>query len=445
MNVKVEALDQHKVKVTVEVPAADVVKGYKQAVSRFANQIRLKGFRKGKAPCKVLEMYLGKEAIEGEAKEIVFNRALEQALQNEKLVPVTQPEVKDESFSEKDGSTFTATFVKRPEVKLGEYKNLDAKHAEPVVTDDDVMAQLKQLAESNARLEVVEGAELKDGDFAIIDFKGTVNGVAFEGGEGKAYPLEIGSGSFIPGFEDQLKGHKAGDDVTVKVTFPANYFVKDLAGKEAEFAVHVNDVKQKVLPEINDEFAKSISKQDSLKDLMETMKAEMQGRATFQANQAYRQALVDLAVANAQIDIPQEMIDQRLDDMIDEIRQNIEAQGHSFEQYLKQIDKTEEDLRKDYTETAEKNVREGLVLNAIADKEDIHATDQDLSMEVFTMAQQFNADPNEVVKIIREQNRVGMLIDSVTRKKAANFLAEQAKKEEKPAAEKEEKAEAEKE
>lgn len=299
------------------------------------------------------------------------------------------------------------------------------------------MAQLKQLAENNARLEVVEGAELKAGDFAIIDFKGTVNGVAFEGGEGKAYPLEIGSGSFIPGFEDQLKGHKAGDDVTVKVTFPANYFVKDLAGKEAEFAVHVNDVKQKVLPEINDEFAKSISKQDSLKDLMETMKAEIQGRATFQANQAYRQALVDLAVANAQVDIPQEMIDQRLDDMIDEIRQNIEAQGHSFEQYLKQIDKTEEDLRKDYTETAEKNVREGLVLNAIADKEDIHATDQDLSMEVFTMAQQFNADPNEVVKIIREQNRVGMLIDSVIRKKAANFLAEQAKKEEKAEAEKE--------
>ena len=276
MNVKVEALDQHKVKVTVEVPAADVVKGYKQAVSRFANQIRLKGFRKGKAPRKVLEMYLGKEAIEGEAKEIVFNRALEQALQDEKLVPVTQPEVKDESFSEKDGSTFTATFVKRPEVKLGEYKNLDAKHAEPVVTDDDVMAQLKQLAENNARLEVVEGAELKDGDFAIIDFKGTVNGEAFEGGEGKAYPLEIGSGSFIPGFEDQLKGHKAGDDVTVKVTFPANYFVKDLAGKEAEFAVHVNDVKQKVLPEINDEFSKSISKQDSHKDLIETMKAEMQ-------------------------------------------------------------------------------------------------------------------------------------------------------------------------
>ena len=242
--------------------------------------------------------------------------------------------------------------------------------------------------------------------------------------------MEIGSGSFIPGFEDQLKGCKAGDDVVVKVTFPTEYFAKELAGKDAEFAVHVCDVKQKVLPAIDDDFAKSISKQETLKDLMETMKAEMQGRASYQANQAYRQALVDLAIANAEVDIPQEMIDQRLDDMIGEIRHNIEAQGQSFDRYLKQLDKTVDDLRKDYAEMAEKNVREGLVLNAIADKEEIHPTEQDINMEVFTMAQQFNADPREVVKIIQQENRVGLLIDSVTRRKAASFLVEKAKKEE---------------
>ena len=251
MNVKVENLDQHKVKITVEVPADDVVKGFKQAVSRFANQVKLKGFRKGKAPRKVIEMYLGKEAIEGEAKEIVFNRALDQALRDEKLVPVTQPEVNAESFDEQNGSTFTATFIKRPEVKLGAYTDLEAVRTNPVITDEDVMVQLKQTAQANARLEVAKDAELKNGDFAIIDFKGTVNGVAFEGGEGKAYPLEIGSGSFIPGFEDQLKGYKAGDDVVVKVTFPTEYFAKELAGKDAEFAVHVCDVKQKVLPAVS--------------------------------------------------------------------------------------------------------------------------------------------------------------------------------------------------
>ena len=422
MNVKVEALDQHKVKVTVEVPAADVVKGYKQAVSRFANQIRLKGFRKGKAPRKVLEMYLGKEAIEGEAKEIVFNRALEQALQDEKLVPVTQPEVKDESFSEKDGSTFTATFVKRPEVKLGEYKNLDAKHAEPVVTDDDVMAQLKQLAENNARLEVVEGAELKDGDFAIIDFKGTVNGEAFEGGEGKAYPLEIGSGSFIPGFEDQLKGHKAGDDVTVKVTFPANYFVKDLAGKEAEFAVHVNDVKQKVLPEINDEFAKSISKQDSLKDLMETMKAEMQGRATFQANQAYRQALVDLAVANAQVDIPQEMIDTQIQNMIRDFDMQMRYQGMDLQQYMKYTGTTADMLKEQFKDDAAKRVKTSLILEKICEVEGIDATDKDVEKEYQKTVESSGMKLEDVKKYIPE----GDIKDRIKAEKTIKFLVDNA-------------------
>jgi trigger factor len=428
MKVNVEALEQHKVKLTIELPAADVQKSFRQAVSRLANQVRLKGFRKGKAPRKVLEMFLGKEVVEGEAQEIAFNRALDQALRDEKIIPVTRPEVKSESFSEKEGSTFTATFVRQPEVKLGAYTELEGKHAHPVITDEDVMARLQGMARQNARLEVVKDAELKDGDFAIIDFKGTVDGKVFEGGEGKAYPLEIGSGSFIPGFEDQLKGHKAGDDVTVKVTFPKEYYVKELAGKDAEFAVHINDVKQRVLPEINDEFAKSVSRSESLKDLKETMKAEMQSRATYDANTAFRQELVNKAVANAEVDIPREMIDQRLDDMMEEIRQNLAAQGMDFDTYLKQIDKTEDVLRKDYEDIAEKSVREGLVLNAIADKENIKVSESDINMEIFTMAQQFQADPREVAKIIQKENRVQMLIDTILRKKAADFIYNKAKK-----------------
>lgn len=428
MKVNVEALEQHKVKVTIELPAEEVKKGYKEAVSRIANQVKLKGFRKGKAPRRVIEMYFGKDAVTGEAQEIVFNRALNKALSDEKITPVTQPDVKSESFDEKTGTTFTATFVRQPEVKLGQYKDLEAKKAEPVISDEDVMAQLKNAAQQNARLEVVEGAELKNGDFAIIDFKGTVDGKVFDGGEGKAYPLEIGSGSFIPGFEDQLLGHKAGDDVTVKVTFPKEYFVKELAGKEAEFQVHINDVKQKVLPAIDDDFAKSISKSDSLKDLKETMKASMQSRASYDADQAYRQELVKQAVDNAEVDIPVEMVEQRLDDMMEEIRQNLAAQGQDFDAYLKQLGKTEEEMRKDYKEIAEGSVREGLVLAAIADKEDLKVNDNDLNMEIFTMAQQFNADPREVVKIIQKENRVQMLIDSVMRKKAANFIYQNAKK-----------------
>ena len=445
MSVQVEKLEKNMAKLTIEVSAEDFEAALEKAYQKNKGKIALPGFRKGKAPRKMIEKMYGVGVFYEDAANGIIPEAYAKAADECGEDIVSQPDINVTQIEKGKPFIFTAEVALKPAVTLGEYKGVEVEKTEVAVSEEEVDKEVDRERESNARELDIDDRAVENGDKIKLNFEGFVDGVPFEGGKGEDYPLTIGSGSFIPGFEDQLKGHKAGDDVTVKVTFPANYFVKDLAGKEAEFAVHVNDVKQKVLPEINDEFAKSISKQDSLKDLMETMKAEMQGRATFQANQAYRQALVDLAVANAQVDIPQEMIDQRLDDMIDEIRQNIEAQGHSFEQYLKQIDKTEEDLRKDYTETAEKNVREGLVLNAIADKEDIHATDQDLSMEVFTMAQQFNADPNEVVKIIREQNRVGMLIDSVTRKKEANFLAKQAKKEEKPAAEKEEKAEAEKE
>lgn len=433
MNVKAEALDQHKVSLTIEVTAEEVQKGFRQAVARISNQIRLKGFRKGKAPRKVLEMYIGKEGVASEAEDIVVNQAMQDALRQEKLVPVTTPDVKTVSFSETDGATFTATFVKQPEVKLGEYKGLTAPHVHPEIPDEAVTAQLQKAAEQGARLEVKEGAELEKGDYAIIDFEGKVDGQPFEGGAGKTYPLEIGSQSFIPGFEDQLVGHKAGDDVLVKVTFPADYFVTALAGKEAEFSVHVNDVKRKIIPELNDEFAKSVSKYDTLDELKASLKQQMQLRAFQDAEEAYHNALVDQAVANAEVDIPQEMVEQRIDEMIQEMKLNIEANHSTMEDYLKSINKTEADLRRDFADTAKETVRQSLVLSAIAEKEDLHVTDQDLTMEVYSMAQQFGADPKDVIKIIKEENRVGMLVASVTRKKAAAFIYGAAKREEEKA------------
>lgn len=442
MNVKVEALDKHRVTLTIDVTAEEVQKGFKEAVARIAGQINLKGFRKGKAPRKVLEMYIGKEGVASEAEDVVMHKVLNDALRENKLVPVTTPDVKTVSFSEKDGASFTATFVKQPEVKLGDYKGLSADHKHPTVSDDAVTAQLQQAAAQSARLEVKDGAALEKGDYAVIDFQGKVDGKPFQGGEGKTYPLEIGSGSFIPGFEDQLVGHKAGDDVVVKVTFPKEYFVEALAGKEAEFSVHVNDVKRKVLPELNDDFAKSVSKFDTLDELKASLKQQMQLRALQDAEEEYHNALVEKAVANAEVDIPDEMVEQRIDEMIQEMKLNIEANHSNFEEYLKSINKTEADLRKDYKETAKENVRQSLVLSAIAEAEDLKVTDQDLSMEVYSMAQQFGADPKDVVKIIKEENRVGMLIASVTRKKAAAFIYGAAKAEEKAAEEKAAKEEA---
>ncbi len=314
---------------------------------------------------------------------------------------------------------------------LGQYKGLEAPHEHPEISDEEVMAQLTQAAAQNARLEVAEeGAKLAKGDYAIIDFKGTVDGEAFAGGEGKTYPLEIGSESFIPGFEDQLIGHAAGEDVKISVKFPEDYFVKDLAGKEAEFDTHINDVKRKVVPEMNDEFAKSVSKFDTLEELKNSLKQQMQLRALQSAEEAYHNALVDMAVANAKVDIPAEMTDARIDEMIEEMKLNIEASEGNFDDYLKAIGKGIEDLRKDYREAAEETVRQGLVLAAIAKAEDLKVTDRDLNMEVYSMAHQFGADPKDVVKIIRQENRVNMLIASVTRKKAAAYIYGAAKREE---------------
>lgn len=429
MNVKVEALDQHKVSVGIELPAEVVQKGFKRAVARIANQVKIPGFRKGKASRKILEMHFGKEAIEAEAKDIVINEALEQALGQEKLIPVTSPDVKDDKFSETEGAAFTATFVKRPEVELGEYKGLEAERDNPEITDDQVMEQLKAGAEQSAKLEEAkEGAVLGKGDYAIIDFKGTIDGKPFEGGEGKTYPLEIGSQSFIPGFEDQLEGHKAGDDVTVEVTFPETYFVDALKGKKAEFAVHINDVKRKKLPELDDAFAKSVSQFDTLDELKAAVKQQMQLSAIQQAEEAYHEALVNQAVANAKVDIPQEMIEQRIDEIVNEIQLNMESRDSTLDDYLKSIGQTIDQLRKNYEQMAADQVRQGLVLETIADKEGLEVTNQDLSMEVYSMAHQFNADPKDVMKIIRDENRVGMLVNSVLRKKAAAFIYGAAKK-----------------
>ena len=429
MNVKVEALDQHKVSLAIELPAEAVQKGFKQAVARIANQVRIPGFRKGKASRKVLEMHFGKEAVVAEAKDIVINGALTEAMQQEKIIPITQADVKEDLFSETEGAKFTATFVKRPEVELGEYKGLEAAHEEPEVSDAQVEAELKKAAEQSARLEMAEeGAVLAKGDYAVIDFKGFVDGKPFEGGEGKTYPLEIGSQSFIPGFEEQLEGHKAGDDVEVKVTFPETYFVDALKGKEAEFKVHINDVKRKQLPALDDAFAKSISQFDKMDDLKASVKQQMQLQAIQQAEEAYHEALVAQAVANAKVDIPHEMVDQRIDEIVEEISMNLESRDMKLADYLKNIGQTEEQLRKNYEKTAEEQVRQGLVLETIAEKEELDVTNQDLSMEVYSMAHQFNADPKDVMKIIKEEGRVNMLINSVLRKKAAAFIYGAAKK-----------------
>ncbi len=428
MKATLKNVDQHVVELTIEVPAADVAAGIKAAVKRIASQVNVPGFRKGKAPRNVIEMNYGKEAVLNEAYDFLVNQNYTAALQENKIVPVSQPEIEQVQFEEGKDLIFKATLTKRPDVKLGEYKGLDAKKEEAKVTDEQIQDQLKNIAEQQAEMVVADkDAKVEQGDFAVIDFKGTVDGKAFDGGEGKSYPLQIGSGNFIPGFEDQLVGAKAGDDVTVKVTFPEDYFVADLAGKEAEFATHIHDIKRKQLPELNDEFAKANSSYETIAELKADLRKKMEEDAERRAVDAYNGELIKTAVENAEVDIPEVMVADRVEQMIQELAMSMEGRGLKLEDYLKFSNKTVEELREEYKETAAENVRTDLVLDAIAVEEKIEVTPDDMNREIFMMAQNFGANPQEVWDIIAKEGRVSMLAGSVARKKAARFIVDNAK------------------
>lgn len=260
-------------------------------------------------------------------------------------------------------------------------------------------------------------AKLQKDDFAVIDFAGSIDGKPFDGGEGKSYPLQIGSGSFIPGFEDQLIGHAAGDDVEVKVTFPEDYFVKELANKEAVFKTHIHDIKRKELPELNDEFAKEASSYETIEELKADLRKQMEEDATRRAIDAYNAELIETAVKNATVEIPEVMVEDRVEQMIQEMAMNLESRGLKLEDYLKFSNKTMDSLKEEYHANAAENVRADLVLEAVAKAENIEVTPEDMNIEIYTMAQQFGADPKEVMNIIVKEGRVAMLRNSVARKK----------------------------
>ena len=415
MNVTVNEVDQHKVTLHIEVPAKDASKQAAAACKNLASRVNIPGVRKGKAPRMVLESFLGKDAVKQEVFEAIANKAYSDALDQEGIVPVTEPELNVITDEKGKDVVFEATVTKKPEVKLGEYKGIT------------VSKELVNLQKQHAKLVVApEGTEIAKDDFAVIDFKGTVDGVAFEGGEGKSYPLQIGSGSFIPGFEDQLIGCKAGDEKDVKVPFPEDYFEKSLAGKEAVFAVKVNDVKRSELPAIDDEFAKEAGKFDSVDDLKADIRKRLESKASFQALEKFNSEVLKTAVNNAEVDIPQVMIDDKIDQMIEELAMKLETQRMSLDDYLKYMGQDMDKLKEHYAEPAKENVKMDLVLEAIAKAENIEVKDIDLQAEIITMAQNFGADPKEVYKIILKEHRVPMLVQSVGRKKAASFILKNA-------------------
>lgn len=427
MNVTVERVE-NEATLKITAPAAEVNAGYKKAVQKIADQANIPGFRKGKAPRAIIEMHYGKEAVKQEAFEIVANKAYSEALNQEKLIPVSDPKVEESTFEEGKDMELTIKVTLKPEPELGEYKGLHVEKKEVEVTDEQVDAQIKDMMGRDAKMVVAEeGAVIEKGDFAIIDFAGTVDGEPFSGGEGKGYPLEVGSNSFIPGFEDQLVGLSKGDSTDVEVTFPEDYFVKDLAGKEAIFKVNIQDVKRKELPELNDEYVASKTEFKTVEDLRANYKERMQKAAEANAKAEYEHELIDLAVANAKFSVPEIMIEDKISQMVEEMKMSLESRKMSLDMYMQYTGLDMAKIRENQRPVAEENVKTDLVLDAIAKAEDIQVDMADVDAEIAAISAQHSASPEEVKKIIKGNGTMGLLLANILRRKAAHVVIDSAK------------------
>ncbi len=392
-----EKLEKSKVALTIEVGAEEFEAAVNKAYLKMRGKMSIPGFRPGKAPRKIIEGMYGADVFYEEAVNIVLPQAYEAAVKEQELDVVGYPEVDLENCG-KEGVTFKCTVAVYPEVKLGQYKGLEAPKAEVKVMAADVNARLKEMADRNSRLVSVERA-VKKGDTANIDFEGFDNGVAFEGGKGENFDLEIGSGSFVPGFEDQLIGMKAGEEKDIDITFPENY-TPELAGKPVVFKVKINEVKAKEVPAIDDEFAKDVSEFDTLKELKADMKKKMTEERKIAAQQAFEDALMKKVADGIEADIPEDMVKAQAERMLEGFKQQLASQGIPFEQYLQMTGMTNETFLAQAHQPALDQVRMDLAVEAIVKAEGLEASDEDVENEMKNIAEKYGMDPESVKKYL---------------------------------------------
>ena len=414
-----EKLEKSRVALTIEASAEEFEAAVNKAYLKMRGKINVPGFRVGKAPRKIIEKMYGEEVFYEEAVNIILPDAYEDAVKEQKLDVVGYPEVELESCT-KDGVVFKCTVAVYPEVKLGQYKGLEAPKAEVKVAAADVNARLKEMADRNSRLVSVERA-VKKGDTADIDFEGFDNGVAFDGGKGENFDLEIGSGSFVPGFEDQLVGMKAGEEKDIDITFPENY-APELAGKPVVFHVKVNEVKVKEVPAVDDEFAKDVSEFDTLKELKADIKKKMTAERTEAAQRAFEDVLMAKVAEGVEAEIPHEMVELQAERMMEQFKQQLAAQGFPFDQYLQMTGTTEADFRKQADGPAAEQVKMDLAVEAIIKAEGLEATDEDVENELKNVAEKYGMDLETVKKYLRPED----VKEQVIREKAVKVVADSA-------------------
>ncbi len=444
MSVKVENLEKNMAKLTVEVDNAEFVKAIDVAYKKNRNKFNLPGFRKGKAPKEMIMKMYGPQVFFEDALNEILDKTYPEAAKESGLEIVSRPEISVEQIGMDQNVIYTATVAVKPEVTLGEYKGVTVEKAETTVSAKEVNEKLAAELEKNARVVEVE-REIQKDDIATIDFVGSVDGVEFEGGKGEDYPLTIGSGTFIPGFEDQLIGHKAGETVDVKVTFPENYGAKDLAGKEALFVTTIKAVKEKQVPAADDEFASEVSEFDTLdeykKDLKKTLKEQKEKAATT----TNEKNVIAKVVENASVEIPAPMLEAQLDNMLYDYQTRLAQQGIPMDQYLKITGQTVEQIKDQMKESAEKNLKTSLVIEAIMEKENITVADERVDEEFKKIAEQYKMEYDDLMKTVSEEQKESMKREVAFQETIDMLVAEanlvKAEKKSKKAAEDEEKTE----
>ena len=425
MNCKVEKTkNANEVKLEITVEAEKFENAMKKVYFQNAKYFNIPGFRKGKAPMNIVEKYYGEQIFYEDAFNEVATEAYEEAIKGNKIEAVSRPEVDIAQMEKGKDLIFSAVVQTKPEVKLGKYKGVEIEKIEYKVDKKAVDHELGHMQEHNSRLITVDDRPLENGDTATIDFEGFVDGVAFDGGKAEGHELEIGSGAFIPGFEEQLVGMEIDGEKEIKVTFPKEYFSKELAGKDATFKVKLHEIKKKELPELDDEFAKDVSEFDTLDELKKSIKEKLTKNNEQRAKYETEDAAIKAVCEESELDVPSGMIELEIDNMLKDFEQRLAYQGLNLEQYLKMLGKTEEEIRKEYEPQAIEAIKSRLVLEAVIKAEKIEASEEEVKAKMEEMAKSYGKDVEELSK---NENLKNYLEDGIKSEKALEFIVANAK------------------
>jgi len=427
MKANAERIEKNTVLLEIEVDAEQFSRAMDQAYRKLVKKVNVPGFRKGKTPRPIFERYIGKGTLYEEAMDSLVPEAYVEAVKDTGIEPIEQPSLEVVQAEEGKPVVLKATVQVKPEVKLGQYKELEVVKPSFTVTEEDVEKELEALRDRHAELLTLEEGKVEQGDISVIDFLGKVDGEPFKGGEAKDYSLEIGSGSFIPGFEEQIIGMSVGETRDIRVTFPDNYQAEELAGKDAVFTVTIKEIKRKELPAIDNEFAKDVSEFDTLEELRNDISNKLKQAAENNSKIQFRNSVVENAVQNAELELPEVMIENKLAEMFRNLELRLASQGINLSDYLEFSNISPDKLKSDMRPDAELSLKTDLVLNAVARLEDIKVTDEEMQKEIEKIAAQYRQDAESFRAMLEKEGNIGLISDGIAKEKTVAFLVDSAK------------------